>query len=449
MTKARKSKISRTANQAQKPSFLLLFDPRCFEALTLGREPTLPYSHDKNLLLLAHEALRLKSDVYIAAFAGPTRVVSALKIKQVYPYFEADVSSITDTDMTVVTSSGIENLRLKDVYPEAIILGVVPALHMIESPHLFDGEYVLQWLKAARKHVDYFITQNDRMRGILSTLVHWLARWDPYDRTFVAPLGYASGQATRLEKARARKDLGVCEETVLLVSAGGAWPWTDLDTLVKAMLLYAEQGGNSVRLYLPGLTQPDNDERNPVADKIKGLAKRYPQHFSDQLSANKTITIQSDWSSGGRNLPKILEAADLGVNVNKEGLESWQSHRVRFVDYLSSGLPVLSTIGCTLSEQMSGSCKLVKAGSVSSYVEAIRSLESDPNTLIRLTRQAEQDRIKLNSSNTYGKVLPKIISGTKRDTSNLPKSVIEAETEQVVAQYRNAVAARIASLMDA
>jgi glycosyltransferase involved in cell wall biosynthesis len=449
MTRACKAKGGRTSNQVRKPSLLLLFDPRCFEALSLGREPTLPYSHDKNLLLLAHEALRLKSDVYIAAFAGQTRVVSALKIEQVYPYLVADICNVADTEMTVVTSSGVENLLLRDVYPEAIILGVVPALHMIESPHLFDGEYVLQWLKAARHHVDYFVTQNDRMRGILSTMVHWLVRWDPHDRTFVAPLGFASGQAARLDKARVRKDLGISEGTVLLVSAGGAWPWTDLDTLAKAMVLYAEQGGSSVRLYLPGLTQPDNDERNLVADNIKSLAKQYPQHFSDQLSANKTITIEADWSSGGRNLPKILAASDLGVNLNKEGLESWQSHRVRFVDYLFNGLPVLSTIGCTLSEQMPGSCKLVDAGSVRSYVEAIRSLESDPNTLDRLSRQAQKDRVKLDSSNTYGKILPEILSGTKRDIFILPESVIEAEAEQVMAHYRNLVKARIASLMDA
>lgn len=425
--------------QRAKSVYLFLLDQRCFDALVPGVPPAIPYSHDKNLLMYAHEALRAGHAVFFSRTLDQARRGAVCKVETVYPIYSHSESTKAPDGYDVVCSAGIEHLSVRQDFPGAKIVGVVPALHMIETPLAYGGEQPIAWINALRYHVDFIVTQNARMRDIIVTLCQWLARWDPSDRVIVAPLGYAPEALTSPSRSSARQALGIKDDSVLIANAGGAWSWTDCDTVVSAFIKYAKRHDTRIRLYFPGLRQADNTDLNPVADRIEGLKKRHPEMFGEKLRENKPICIETSWSDAGRRLPQVLEAADIGLSVSKKSFESWQSHRVRFVDYLQIELPVLCTSESLLAEEISGAALKVEGGDEASYQKIFKELDNSVEYLESARNEVLIRREFLRSDVSYANVVRTVEQMDRRVIHHLPPSVLDAEREQIVSQIRSEV----------
>lgn len=428
-------------------NILFLLDWRCFDSLKNGSYPVLPYSHDKNLLLFAHEALKQGDSVWFARTLSEAQQTTVSKVTSIFPVFVAEPGELRPRDVHIVTSAGVEQLDVRPIFPDAKIVAVVPALHMIESPLLFTGEHPLRWVSAVRDHIDFFVTQNARMKDILRMLCQWLGRWDPDERILVAPFGYAIEQLKKSDdRDVARRKLGLAADDILVVNSGGAWSWTDCDTTLEAFVRYLDKANSRIKFYFPALRQPDNLEPNAVADTIERMMKKFPRLFSSKLSARSRICIESSWSVGGRALPTVLDAADLGLCVSKGGFESWQSHRVRFVDYATHGLPALST-PCLLSEKFLTSSVIVKPEAIGSYLNAFDFIDNFSEKLSEMKLSLLEERKFLSSDNTYAPALKKIKKSTRRDVQGLEYSFIDAEMRQIVAHVRNATSAKLDKML--
>lgn len=434
-------KKSRTA-----PDMLFLFDQRCFDALRPGHAPRVPYSHDLNLIQFAHEALRSGAKVHFARTLGAALSGQVLSVEKLFPRLHARPVQMDMRDADFVFSSGIEQLNVRGAFPKAKVVAFAPAMHMIEAPFDQTPQNIISWINAARYHIDYFITQNDRMKDILRVLVHWLARWDPSDRILVAPLGYAPEDEINAADVQAvRSRLGIGPKDVLIANAGGAWPWTDCDTLIEAAMEFFRRRPNSrLRFYFPGLTQKDNRQANNVVKRIRAMQKANPDFFGKEISDGKPITIEGDWIAAGKRLPDILAASDIGLSVNRETLEGWQSHRVRMIDYAAKGLAIIATSESELFERLKPGIFAVHAEDLSSYLAVFEKLELRAEEVVPAKKIAVQKAaMSLRTDRTYQSVLRKILVGETRDTTNLEASVIDEEIFQVVEQIRRQVSGRL------
>jgi hypothetical protein len=419
-----------------------------------GEPPRVPYSHDRNLTLLGHEALELGYDVYVSSgvhgiFRNDLRHVSMVAPHWAYEDARADASSFD-----CVVSAGIEQLHVRDLFTNAKIVGVLPALHMFESPSFHGPAYVYNFVKALREHVDFAITLNARMAETLSILSVWLARFDLGERLIIAPLGFSEDQlppvGVRTElRNDGRSSMNLSQNDVLFINAGGAWGWTDTDTFIDAMCRYSVFKEHNMRVYFSGITQPDNPDRNDVAVNIQKLQTDYPQLFKSSLADEGIIYIERDWAKGGKDVNRLLYAADIGIHLNKASFEAWQSHRVRFIDYLSAGLPILSTGGDSTSAANAEACLFCNSGDINSYLSVFEQITSQPDLLAEKRKAASQRRKQYDSALVHRAAWRQIEQTPRRErgSSTLEPSFLDVLMQEYEAAIKRALSERVDVLL--
>ncbi len=351
---------------------------------------------------------------------------------------------------------------MRDHFPEAKLVGILPALHMFEAPGLFKPKFVFDFIQSLRNQIDFIITQNERMREGIVFLCHWLARWDPSERVFTARLGLSRDMESvvdlksvlyRRERAEGRRRLQLEEDDVLIVNAGGAWNWTDCDTFLEAVCLHTRQGGRRIRVYFSGITQPDNHEINRVRDRIVELVSLYPECFSSELGDGRPIYIEGDWSRGGRDIHTFLKAGDLGLSVSKIGFEGWQSHRVRVVDYIGAGLPLLAAGDDLLTAELCRPELRASPGSIQSYLEILQRLAAGGAAgIAALKRQVvEAHRAALDGDLIYGSVIDQIMRTPRRSPDSiaaLERNFLELIQQQSEDRLRDEVQQKLRNMLD-
>ena len=443
---------------------LFVLDMHTFDEMRAGEIPIIPYSHDRNVLLMAHVVARRNIELFVCCGPGGARERKFRRVSRVYPRwaftpdFVADPESI---DFDLIVCAGIEALILRAHFPQAKLVGILPALHMFEAPGLFRPEFVYDFIRSLKQEIDFIITQNARMRETIVFICHWLARWDPSERVFTARLGLSrdmesvldvNGQAYRKQRAEGRRRLRLGANDLLVVNAGGAWNWTDCDTFLEAACLHARQGGR-VRVYFSGITQPDNHEINHVRDRIETLLQQYPECFSNEMGDGRPIYIERDWSRGGVDIHAFLKAADLGLSVNKVGFEGWQSHRVRIVDYIGSGLPLLAAGDDLLTAEFCRPSLRAVPGSIESYLGILRELEAGGRSGVdALRRQVSEEHLAaLDGDVIYGAAIEKIMAMPRRDPdaiAAIPLSFLELLERQSDERLRDEVQLKLRKMLD-
>ena len=443
---------------------LFILDMHTFDEMQPGEIPIIPYSHDRNVLLLAHVVARRHFDLFVCCGPDGARERKFRRVTRVYPRwefasaFEADPAAIS---FDLIVCAGIEALIMRDLFPEARLVGILPALHMFEAPGLFKPQFVYNFIQSLRNQIDFIITQNERMRETIVFLCHWLARWDPSERVLTARLGLSrdmenvvdvASRSYRERRAETRKRLRVGEEEILVVNAGGAWNWTDCDTFLEAACLHFRQGGRT-RVYFSGITQPDNHEINRVRDRIMELLAQYPECFSNEMGDGRPIYIERDWSRGGREIHAFLQAGDLGLSVNKVGFEGWQSHRVRIVDYIGAGLPLLAAGDDLLTAEFCRPDLRGIPGSIERYIEILQALDAGGRTQIE-SLKAEvigEHRVALDGDAIYGRAIDTIMRMPRRsaeEIAGLERNFLELIEQQSEARLRDEVQTKLRKMLD-
>lgn len=405
---------------------LILLDEPQFPLLVEGEPPVFNYSHDKNLFQFAHEALRKGHRVVMCSAQRPAHDDEALVVQSTYPVWSVTGETIPSrtADPDIVVSVYPDALNLRHVFPEAKIVAIVPALHWIEDPGLFSGEYMFRFVSAFRDSIDFVVTQNERMKDIVAFMVHLLARVPFKDRILVAPQGIVGEiQRRSLDRGALRRSIGVQEGDIMIVNSGGVWKWTDFTTFFEAFCeFHTETPDHPFKLFVMGITQEFNTDHDDYVAEFRSVLERYKEILGDRL------TLFEDWNEGGKFVADYTAVADIGINVSQETLESWQSYRMRFLDYMYDGIPAINTVGDSPSSLYPDALFLANAGDKDSYKQLLKEIADEPDLVRQKSARMRALAEEYDSKSTYGVLIDEIIAREKRADDEPPpdESIIGA-----------------------
>ena len=382
---------------------VIIADAAEYFSLEKGSRPKFEYSHTKNLFLMA-QTLASEFDVVVVDIAFE----HAWRVKSVYPV--ADVVRLPPEDIY-----SMEYEAVISCWPSALIdagsrlqcrnsIYVHTATQWLENAALWPPTVAEVYRKGLTNNIDYVITQNDRMKELFSSTFAWLAGWNFPERIHVLPLGFSEEEARverSLSRSDIRDDMGLREEQIAIISAGGFWSWTDLDVFLEAFIRTVREGASNLVFFIMGLKQSSNIDHSKFVEKIEQIISE-----NDDIIKSGNLRIIMDWKEAGKKLELWKYGADLGVNVSKETVENFQSHRVRFIEYMKAGIPVINTKGDSVSDGIGDAILfVVNSGSVDSYQAVLKDISARPELIQEKRRQVERFREHYQAEQIYKNLL--------------------------------------------
>ncbi|GAA3843508.1 glycosyltransferase [Saccharothrix violaceirubra] len=197
---------------------------------------------------------------------------------------------------------------------------------------------------------DFFLCASERQRhfwlghlAALGRLTPSLYDNDPTVRSLlaIAPFGL-SGKPPQRTGPGLRATLGLAESDKVVLWAGGVYSWFDPLTLVAAIdTLRARRP--DVRLVFLGMKHPNPEVPDmDIAGRTRALAKRL-ELTGTHVFFNETWVPYQDRQNW-------LLDADCGVTTHYEHVETTFAFRTRVLDYLWSGLPIVTTDGDSFAD---------------------------------------------------------------------------------------------------
>ncbi len=429
---------------------LLLIDQITLPYLIDGEPPAAPFSHDKNLFQFAHEALRLGWTVLLSAAQPDAITRPTWEVRQVYPTWEQDRTPIAYPEIRphIVAAVFPEALNIRAQFPHPKIVAIHAAIHFVEDPQRFKAQYVFDLITAVRYNIDFILTQNVRMAEILHVFYNLMAKWPYRDRIIVAPLGIVEEERrVRPDIAAVRAEMGLAPDEISIINSGGVWRWTDFNSFLEAFGEHGEAMPDSkLRLFVMGLLQPTNIDHGPYIEHTEALLWR----FRDQLGGR--INVYNHWDDAARRVRAYTASSGIGLNVNQPSLENWQSYRLRFLDYLAAGVPVINTRGDSLSEAAGGAhAFLVDAGDVRSYRAVLDGIATRPELVAERAAAMRALARDFDSRNTYGAALEQIARTPRRaagDDAHWGDCVLDYAGRHIRADTRDRLLRGMARLTD-
>lgn len=209
---------------------------------------------------------------------------------------------------------------------------------------------------------DFFVCASERQRDLgLGMLAAW-GRLCPQtyaaDPTFrglidVVPFGVASRPPARIG---AKADGG------MVVWNGGLWDWFDPLTAIRAIGSLPD-----VRMVFMGTRHPNPAVGEPtMAARARALVA--------ELGLRDRISFREWTPYASRG--ELLVSADVAVSLHFEGAETRFAYRTRLLDCIWAGLPVVSTLGDVLGDELAarGLGIAVPEGDSAAVAEAIAGL---------------------------------------------------------------------------
>ncbi len=133
------------------------------------------------------------------------------------------------------------------------------------------------------------------------------------------------------------RGVAVPADARIAVWNGGLWPWLDPGTVVSAVALL-RSGDPRWVLAIAGRGRPDRDAA--TGDLLRGARERLGEDG---------LHVAAAWTEYARRGDLLLEA-DAGVCTHLPGMESRFAERMRILDLVWAGVPVVCTEGDRLAE---------------------------------------------------------------------------------------------------
>ncbi len=324
----------------------------------------IPWSGDLKTISIANKLID-NYNVYVVISKCVHRV------KSFYPLI--DVASVNTDNILmkyiVLSTDNIDsfNFIVSNIKYDICILNV-PAIHWIESHKTFDLGRLHNMWKFIVDNVDYITTSNDRMMLYLDNELKFYLGLEMTNRISVINIGINTNHCYNRDEIR--KNIYKCnDEDIIFINSGGIWHWTDIYTFLCAFIRVVNEGFTHYKLYLMGMIQSNNID----PDNIK-----YVENVKLLLDQNKNLLNTNifyfDWSNHSTTL-QYTHGADIGLNINKNTLENIFSQRVRCSDYLSAGIPILSTSGDEFNELYGNDVGFVcRAENIDSYYNVLKNI---------------------------------------------------------------------------
>ncbi|MBI1877806.1 MAG: glycosyltransferase [Chloroflexi bacterium] len=173
----------------------------------------------------------------------------------------------------------------------------------------------------------------------------------------------------------------------VILWGGGLWYWLDPFTLIKAVALIA-RAHPDIKLLFLGANSP-----NVALTKTESAAKVIK--FSQELGLYDRQVFFYDWAPYQERQNYLLEA-DIGASLHLNHIETRFAFRTRFLDYIWAGLPILTSAGDIMSDEVTrwGLGKVVKNGDAEQVGQALVELLTTPNLRQEYHPRFEQVRQK-------------------------------------------------------
>ncbi|MBX9689822.1 MAG: glycosyltransferase [Candidatus Obscuribacterales bacterium] len=212
-------------------------------------------------------------------------------------------------------------------------------MHQVLKKHMVYADFSVC---ASEKQLDYWLGRYCAI-GRLSPEMY------AFDRSFrklidVLPFGLPEDAPQRTAPGLKGKLPGIDPDDFLLIWGGGIWEWFDPITIIKAVALLAPSYPQ-LKLYFMGYQSP-----NPQVGLMQMAVKA--REIAEQLGIlDKHVFFAESWTPYDQRVNCLLDA-DLAVSAHFDSPETRFSFRTRILDYLWVGLPILTTTGDQLAEEI-------------------------------------------------------------------------------------------------
>lgn len=245
---------------------------------------------------------------------------------------------------------------------------------------------VLSFFRFCMRAGSYFVTSNDRQRdfwvgymmsagGLLPSELR--GRYTD-DLIGLVPFGLEDGDPDADRRA-IRGELGIGEDDLVLLWAGGIWDWFDAETPIRAVA-EVRRDRPDVHLVFYGTTHPNSLIGKPRnVERAEALAR--------ELGVlDVGVHFIEGWVPAGERAAYLLDA-DVAICAHKSSFETRYAFRTRILDHFWATLPSIVTEGDWFSEYIEtrGLGDVVRYGDVAGTARAIRDL-SDPGRRAQVRR---------------------------------------------------------------
>lgn len=251
-------------------------------------------------------------------------------------------------------------------------------MHGVLNQHMISADFSMC---ASETQRDYWLGRYCTL-GRLTPEVY---KFDPSLRSLidVVPFGLQTKPIERNGPGIRNNKFGITDKDKILLWGGGIWDWFDPLTVIEAVNL-AKDKVPELKLYFMGWKSP-----NPKVE-VMDMAHKAKQLSKDLGIIDKHVFFEDDWIPYDERVNYLLDA-DIAVSSHFDLPETRFSFRTRILDYLYAGLPVLTTGGDTLGDQIEqcGAGFALPYKDPQSWAESIVKILSDEQLKDSLSESAK------------------------------------------------------------
>jgi len=258
-------------------------------------------------------------------------------------------------------------------------------LEVYESIHYYFNEQFY--------YGDFFICASERQRDFWLGMLSALNRVNPYsynqDPTLrrmisVVPFGLPSNKPIHTSKVLKGIVKGIEKEDFVVIWGGGIYNWFDTLTLIKAMAeIYKSR--KDIKLFFMGIKHPNPEVRElKLVNETINLVRKLGIY-------ERNVFFNFGWVEYEDRQNYLMES-DAGIITHPKHIETRFSFRTRVLDYLWAGLPIISTVGDSLSDMVErkGLGYAVVEENVDDIVKAVTRLADDKVFYSKCVKNIEQ-----------------------------------------------------------
>lgn len=248
--------------------------------------------------------------------------------------------------------------------------------------HHEDLQGVLNTIAEQLHRGDFFLCASERQRDFWIGALMAIGRLslpnyaqDPTFRSLIDIVPFGCPETPPLHTRRVLKGVvpGIAETDTVVLWGGGIWDWLDPLTVIRAMAIVRDRRPD-MKLFFMGHSHPNKVDvpTMKMYDQALVLAREL-----DLLGQN--VFFNDHWVPYSERANYLLEA-DVGVSAHFDHLETHFAFRTRVLDYIWSGLPIVTTAGDVLADAVKslGLGYVVPIGNAECFAQALLDLASQP-----------------------------------------------------------------------
>lgn len=310
------------------------------------------------------ETLSREHDVRLVSIAGATIANDAFEISTISRHRPSSAEPHEEwADVIIVQGHALAMFPAFGNSTKILVVDVYDPMHL-EQLEQGRGKTLTLWnnqiLEAndALNHQlaigDFFLCASERQRHFWLGQLAALGRINAYTYSrdtelesliAIAPFGISANDPVQTSHAIKGVVPGIGADDKVIIWGGGIYNWFDPATLIRAVAR-VEKTHPDIRLFFLGVKHP-----NPDVPEMEAVSAA--RTLSAELGlTNKNVFFNENWVPFDERQNYLLDA-DLGVSTHFQHVETTFSFRTRILDYLWSGLPIVTTEGDSFGDLVS------------------------------------------------------------------------------------------------